>query len=116
MPWQCKLVEEAKRPRKPGDMWFAPWVLERKITKDMLSPEYLKDWADKRPPIMVELPEGGYFCPDFKAHDKDRGWTVTGEAPNITVMPSVNRICSPRGYHGWIKDGVLTDDLEGRKY
>lgn len=40
-------------------------------------------------------------------------WTRTGEPPNITAYPSINHTGR---YHGWLKDGVLSDDIEGRKF
>ena len=41
------------------------------------------------------------------------GWTITGEPPHLTAHPSINVIGA---YHGWLKDGVLSDDCEGRHY
>lgn len=41
---------------------------------------------------------------------KPGGWTVTGEAPNITMHPSLNvGEGSDDHWHGWLRDGVLTD-------
>lgn len=40
------------------------------------------------------------------------GWTRTGEPPLFTCSPS---ILTPR-YHGFLTAGVLTDDLDGRRY
>jgi hypothetical protein len=61
------------------------------------------------------LPNNHLLCVDYKYTGKENGWVVTGEAPNITTMPSINSFANP-GYHGWLKDGILSDDLEGRKY
>lgn len=119
MPWQCKLIteEQCNSPDyKPefGHMRFAPW-----IDWD-LSPEYKRDWEGKRPPIVVCIPQmfgdkirSRWFCPDSKYTGKENGWTVTGEVPNITVSPSINAVGS---YHGWLQNGILSDDLEGRIY
>lgn len=41
------------------------------------------------------------------------GWTRSGEAPRITARPSIHVIGR---YHGWLTDGVLSDDLDGRSY
>jgi hypothetical protein len=41
------------------------------------------------------------------------GWLVTGTEPLITLSPSINIVGS---YHGWIQNGIITDDCEGRKY
>lgn len=114
MPWQCKLIDPAKIPhdeRKPGDMWFAPWM----TNSTDLSRQYLRDWQGKRPPIAVITPDGYPFLIDSKYSRSPiggDGWTVTGEAPNITVSPSINRVGF---YHGWLKNGILSDDVEGRK-
>lgn len=33
-------------------------------------------------------------------------WEVTGEAPDLTVTPSI-WVSPPDGWHGWIRDGQL---------
>jgi len=38
-------------------------------------------------------------------------WARTGVPPLVTVTPSIN---VPGKYHGWLSNGVLTDDVEGR--
>ena len=38
-------------------------------------------------------------------------WTRSGEPPNVTANPSINWVGT---YHGWLKNGELTDDCEGR--
>lgn len=121
MSWQCQLIqlsEDGNTDFLPGDMYYDPDYLEIKYYKERLSPQYWREWADKRLPIVVILPNRETFCPDMKWGDgnggyKDNGWTVTGEAPNITVSPSIN--CQGR-YHGWLQNGVLSDDVEGRKF
>jgi hypothetical protein len=37
-----------------------------------------------------------------------KGWTVTGEAPNLTVSPSINCL-EPGGWHGHIVNGEISD-------
>lgn len=127
MPWQCRLVDrETQRAKgeclRPGDMWFAPAMLQHEFSlKFGLSAEYHRDWFGKRPPIFVMLPCGSWFCVDGAAHEDGsptlpvhgQGWTVTGEAPRITVSPSINAVGR---YHGWLLDGVLSDDCEGRAF
>lgn len=117
MPTQCRLIDsellEKPDHPQPGDMWYAEWVTNHPF----LSPQYKQNWADKRPPIIVCLPNGQTWlvdglCGDGHGGRKDYGWTVTGEAPNITVSPSIN----DPGYHGFLQNGVFTDDLEGRTY
>jgi len=38
-------------------------------------------------------------------------WTVTGEAPNLTVHPSINDTDPNRPWHGWVRAGELVDAL-----
>ncbi len=116
MPVICRsvdIVELLKRREapKPGDMWLAPWMNGH----SQLSPEYERDWKEKRPPLLVKLPNGHVWCIDIKFSGKNHGWVVTGTPPKITAYPSVN-IPNPNGYHGWLIMGVLSDDMEGRTY
>jgi hypothetical protein len=60
----------------------------------------------------VALPPGGghdLWCIDAPSSTGGR-WTRTGEAPNLTVNPS---ILTGR-YHGWLHDGMLSDSLPDR--
>lgn len=82
----------------PGAMWDATW-----LTDTWRGP-------DGRCLEMV-LPDGHWWCIDGPS-TSGGGWTRTGVPPRITARPS---ILSPR-YHGWLTDGVLSDDLEGRTY
>lgn len=126
-PWQChlfdpttwKMLLTAPDGRgdlgalRIGDMCLDPdWARH----DTLLSPEYRRDWAGKRDPILIVLPGPMWFCLDVRAHDKQHGgllpngWTVTGEPPRITVQPSIDTSSDvrPNGWHGWIKDGVIT--------
>lgn len=115
MSIQCRMIDTDKlKERKPGDIWLLPWYEGH----PMLSPEYNIDWKDKRPPIGIVLPNGNDFMPDMRFCDlnggfKKHGWTITGELPNITISPSINQVGK---YHGWLQNGLLSDDIEGRKY
>lgn len=106
-----------------GDAWFAPYLLnhagQAEQASKWLSPNYHRDWAGKRLPIVVALPWrngpgiGSHFCVDgaFWRNGKPYGdgWAVTGEAPLLTLSPSVDIMGS---YHGFIRDGVIGPDLE----
>jgi hypothetical protein len=112
---------------EPGMMWFCPWYHDPADPKDMedgperrerilsgqepglLSVHYWRDWWSVRAAITVVCPNGRQWCVDQKSND-GTGWTVTGDVRRITTMPS---IVVP-GYHGWLKDGVFSDDIEGR--
>lgn len=117
MSWKCRLIEKEEIPNaKFGDIWFAPWL--ETFAK---SPEYERDHRGKRSPLVVYVPPGIPMLLDQPTSNMNgHGWTVTGEAPNITVHPSIG-IYKPKGqpgwdYHGWLKDGVLSDDIDGKKY
>jgi len=90
-----------------GDAWFAPWY------RGSVSTWYEAKWSEKREPIVVCMPGNVYFCIDSECGADRSGWEVTGEPPNLTVYPSINHYGI---YHGWIRNGVITDDCEGRKY
>lgn len=78
----------------------------------MLSRYYYESWYGKRPPIEIKCPpRNGLWCPDSGA-ENGPGWQVAGELPRITVTPSI----SMPGYHSFLTDGILGDDLEGRTY
>lgn len=101
MSWKCFIVGIPwEPPNTPfsmleiGAMWF-----EDKGTDD-------QRWC-------VKLPGGELFCSDYTDSDSRKPWSITGEAPNVTVDPSINCVGT---YHGWIRDGVISDDCEGRTF
>lgn len=127
MTWRCKFVEYTKErdALKVGDMFYGPAKEEMQLRGKytlwvymqcrFLSEHY---WANNshRRPLFVVLPGQHLFCIDGQEWNSGRhwgGWTVTGEVPDITVSPSIN---IGGLYHGWLKDGVLSDDVEGRVY
>lgn len=84
------------------------------------SVEYLRDHASQRGLIFVKLPDGVWWSPDRACTGSRSGWTVTGEAPLISVTPSILHHGS---YHGWLgtsgyPPGVLSRDIDnvGRPY
>lgn len=115
MPWQCRLIDPEKVPekeRRAGDMWFEPWYLQGDHERYYLSDYYINNVKGTRMPLVVRLPSGRDFCIDGRTRNDSSGWTVTGTAPNITVSPSINHVGR---YHGWLQNGVLSDDVEGRQ-
>jgi len=120
MPWTCRLVDNPTQEDKqtPGVMFFAPWARKNRH----LSLEYKRDWADKRDPICLVFPDYGPVIIDHAYYpevvgQEGHGWTITGEAPKLTVSPSLGIGQGQNGrrwhYHGYLKDGVLSDDIEG---
>src|ERR1019366_7910654 len=106
----------------PGDMWLTEVLKGGEdgsyyCDEGRLSDEYLANYLAKRLPLVVAIPfthrETGKpdivrFGIDTSTSSDNRrhGWTVTGEAPNITVTPSINLVGI---WHGWLKDGILSE-------
>ena len=101
----------------PGMGWFQPYYFDsanpegrrRKHGDPFLSIHYWRDWAHIRPPICIVVPNGRLWEIDRKSRNGD-GWKVEGEWPNLTCSPS---ILLP-GYHGFLRNGEFTPDVEGR--
>ena len=93
-------------PWEPGHCWRAKPLTPESIQ----SPEWKASGRDYF--IWIVIPGGQLFCPDRMSSNRVSGWTVDGDLPNITVRPSIGA----HVYHGWVTDGVLSDDLEGRTY
>lgn len=112
----------------PGSMWEVPWYFDptnpdarerrRNVLarieggedhRDYLSRHYWQDWSQIRPPLCVLCPNGREWCIDAKSSNGS-GWVVTGTAPLITAHPSI----AVPGYHGFLRDGVFTPDLDQR--
>lgn len=119
MPWQCRLVDSEEAMKRIGDMWFGEvWPITNKLGRFFcpageLSDEYVRDHMATRRPIIVMMPKTERFSPDCCYTGRTNGWTVTGDAPSITVSPSVNLVGR---YHGWIQGGVISNDVEGRAF
>lgn len=62
--------------------------------------------------VFITLPCGSAFPADGH-HETADPWRVTGELPNISMQPSI-RVHG--GWHGFITDGVLSDDLEHKVF
>lgn len=135
MTWTCNLIEAKdimhSSQLRVGDMFYAPrdylgkeegyedsplaWMfVYAKSYK--LSEHYNQVNKSVRPPLLVQLPGKSIFCIDGMCIADGKyygGWIVSGVAPNITVTPSIN---AQGVYHGYLTNGVLSDDCEGRKY
>jgi hypothetical protein len=119
MSWTIIYHEKVPEHPKVGDMWPAPWLVEEGKLHDLfLSDAYIAKWKEGkyRLPLIVRLPDGTDFCVDGPCYNKGKrygGWAVSGNPPNITLAPSINIVGY---YHGWIQNGVISDDCEGRKF
>jgi hypothetical protein len=57
------------------------------------------------PHLSVMMP-GGWFCIDCpETSNPNSYWQRSGEAPMITVAPSINIVGA---WHGWLRDGKLS--------
>ena len=112
--WQEKKYCE-ELMNEPNSDWA------KHIREHIVSPKYMKDVFPKRAPITMKLPNGLSWSPDAKSTNGD-GWDVSGSPASWTAMPSIyanqgrRQIPDYLEYHGWLKNGVLTDDLSGIKY
>ena len=132
MPWTCRLIEKPEldehgnvdlSKRQVGDMWFLD-LPEAELRERHLSGHY---WAHnaQRKPVVLALPvvyhDGSIgitpFVVDGQCFNGERGyydgWQVSGTPPQLTVAPSINMVGR---YHGWLQNGQLSDDVDGRKY
>lgn len=96
---------------KFGDAYYKPaW---KRVSR------YYLEHNSSRAPILVAFPRWDgtviQWCVDTFNDSKPRGWAVTGslEGGDLTLSPSVN---IKGNYHGWIQDGILSSDVEGRTF
>lgn len=136
MAWPLREIpfphDPLPRP-EPGDCWRVPLATrlpdwdedgnplpgDRTYEEEwqwFLSPEFRASGRDFV--IVVRLPDGTDWTIDHASsrslqEQRPQGWTVSGDLPRISATPSIHVIGR---YHGFLTDGVLTDDLEGRTY
>lgn len=128
MPWPIRLLES--RPTQPeiGDAWYSQEYLDMEknhpcvqegVVVSRLSPQYHAEFSGKRLPIVIQFPAGRTLCIDSRFMSEAQGgyygngWVITGEFPKITMRPSVNLTGD---YHGWVCDGVIGSDCDGKKF
>jgi hypothetical protein len=139
MPWQCQMYEKIEMRAYSDEHGSGHYAVFRGPDGGEYTFKTLPfgamffdpdcHWADacKRPDgrcLVVKVPgrDGagnvrGFLWPiDHPSSGGGPGWTRTGEPPNVTASPSINYAMGALGYHGWLQDGVLTDDCEGRTY
>lgn len=131
MPVKCRLIPDPYSNRKvgglidikPGDMWYwseESWAIVKRDWADpntylsrFLGLRYVKQDMVERPPLTVCLPSGETWNMDYKpSQGGPEGWQLSGTAPEITASPSIQTGV----YHGWLRAGVLSDDIDGRTY
>lgn len=107
-------VEPAAYEMHPdhGFPWGDPWPAAARLAQKAGAVHYyvaLPGGKDGR--------AGQIWCPWQRAFSKDKGyhgngWTVTGQPEQLTAQPSIDTA----RYHGYLRGGILTDDLNGRTY
>ena len=92
------------RDLPPGAIWRATWM------EDIQENPYSNPAGEV---YALMLPSGNEWLIYGKASNSNKKWNVEGELPGITVTPS---ILQEGKYHGYVKNGLVTDDCEGRKF
>ena len=109
MPWPCYLVEQ--HPDEPSLFYLPPAGGQ---PSELVHWTTLPPGAIYRDPdfgLIVKLPTGEDWHVEIGG--KHRTWKWSGTLPQITVTPSINAVGR---YHGWLRKGELTDDIEGRQF
>lgn len=129
MSWPCYIVIPEKQeppvshPDHPG---ISDTILYRTPEGELLPFDKLRVGAvfvddtihsvtGKPRGIVVKLPGYGGQNGWHMQEEGSPGnhWHVSGAIPNVTATPSIN--CG-KTYHGFVTNGVVTDDCEGRKF
>lgn len=132
MAWKCVMYEPIEwRVNDDGSgrsRWFrAPDGTEHTFKTLPIGAMFYDDECQrqdcKKPDgrcLVVKLPgliggvmRGILWHIDHPTSDDGPGWTRTGTPPNVTATPSINFVGY---YHGWLTNGVLSDDVEGRTF
>lgn len=66
-----------------------------------------KGWLISLPHKSQDASWARLWC-TLQGTEEGRGWTVIGEAPNITVTPSINCM-ETGGWHGFIVNGEISE-------
>lgn len=113
MPWPCQLFFQ--HPQEPllfkaqGDADYVPYS-QLPIGAMWMDGEELCVLLPSRDEWNVDR---GRKLNEAKSTRRLPQWTWTGKPPNVTATPSINSVGR---YHGWLRDGVLSDDVDGRKF
>lgn len=87
-----------------GALWDASWLADTEDGRARYAGPDGKAWC-------VMLPGQNDWLVYGPSKDGKK-WEITGLPPNITAVPSIG---APT-YHGHIQGGVITEDVEGRKF
>lgn len=118
MAWKLNKIDpKTVIEKKAGDWWYCPWLLDQGWEEwDYLSAKYIALPEPRRPPVCIRLPGGSDWVMDSNS-SQGGGWDVSGEEGMWTCSPSILvRTTNNSGYHGYLQNGVLIDDVEGKKF
>ena len=108
MSWPLFIIERGE------DKLFTLPGGEKVETHDLPPGAMFKCFCHEGEGWLISLPHqnpdrkwGRLWCTLQQAGDGQQ-WQVSGEAPNLTVNPSIN-CTEPGGWHGHIQNGVITD-------
>jgi hypothetical protein len=114
MAWKCFMVEYLDAP----SFYFRHDGKVVSFNDLPVGAMYFEDGE-----LVVKLPSGSEWNidqgrnynsqPDRAGKTRLPQWTRIGEPPMVTASPSINHVGQ---YHGWLRNGVLTDDCEGRVF
>ncbi len=116
MPWPCKLVRRIDEPFFDGKSDWSAYLVDDAGTKFTFESAPIGTMWMSGPILNVKLPgeKGGItFSPDRPSTDTGKPWLRVGTPPKVSVHPSINIVGL---YHGWITDGIVLDDCEGRTF
>ena len=95
------------REHPPGATWAADWFPEEGPNGRYTGPDG-KVWCVMLPAGMEWIIYGYASGPEPR-----QKWHVDGAVPKISVQPSISQVGK---YHGHIHDGIITEDVDGRKF
>ena len=90
----------------PGSAWYQPWYWDPTGERARKGQHVMCDGCSR-----IVCPDGDMWEIDRTSSNGD-GWRVTINEGYITCSPSI----VTRNYHGFLRDGVFTPDLDGRTY
>jgi hypothetical protein len=122
MAWPVTFVGHGwpDRPFTVGEAWTVEIDDMRGLSK--LSQHYRRIWADKRKPLVVMCPRAWWCVDEAPTNSPEASWIVAVDIAQLVpgtlltsldVTPSIN---IDGIYHGWVRNGVITDDCEGRTF
>lgn len=119
---RCFLAEREEDRQTPGAMWWVDcWTL-----RDPKIGLCFYGWNNcPGRHLMIRLPNGHHFSPDQRASNCGKGddyshrcWTRHGEPPKVSIIGTgcggTWSIGAP-GWHGYLNDGVLSEQAPGRR-